>query len=66
MMSTGDVDLPALLGRFHASHPGVAVHPGSRPPGFAELARQVIVGEFDLAVASPARPAACGPAAAGE
>jgi DNA-binding transcriptional LysR family regulator len=57
MLSTGKVDLPALLGRFHASHPGVAVHLRLASAGTAELARQVIAGELDLAlVGLPGQP----------
>jgi DNA-binding transcriptional LysR family regulator len=59
MLSTGDIDLPALLGRFHASHPGVAVHLRLASAGSAELARQVIAGELDLALlALPGQPPA--------
>jgi DNA-binding transcriptional LysR family regulator len=57
MVSTGDIDLPALLGRFHASHPEVAVHLRLASAGSAELARQVIAGELDLALlALPGQP----------
>jgi DNA-binding transcriptional LysR family regulator len=38
MMSTGHADLPELLGRFHSSHPGVAVHLRQASAGSAELA----------------------------
>jgi DNA-binding transcriptional LysR family regulator len=57
MMSTGHVDLPELLGRFHSSHPGVAVHLRQASAGSAELARQVIAGDLDLALlALPGQP----------
>jgi DNA-binding transcriptional LysR family regulator len=59
MLSTGDIDLPALLGRFHASHQGVAVHLRLASAGSAELGRQVIAGELDLALlALPGQPPA--------
>ncbi len=59
MTSTGPVDLPRLLGRFHASHPDVAVHLRQATAGSAGLARQVISGELDLALlALPGQPPA--------
>jgi DNA-binding transcriptional LysR family regulator len=59
MLSTGKVDLPALLGRFHTSHPGVEVHLRLASAGTAELVRQVIAGQLDLAlVALPGPPPA--------
>ena len=57
MTSTGPVDLPRLLGRFHASHPEVAVHLRQAASGSDGLARQVIAGELDLALlALPGQP----------
>ena len=50
LTSTGRVDLPELLGRFHDSHPRVAVHLRQSAAGSAGLARQVIAGELDLAL----------------
>lgn len=59
MLSTGHVDLPALLGRFHRTRPGVMVRLQLAPGGSAELARQVISGRLDMAVLSlPGQPPA--------
>ena len=59
LTSTGGIDLPALLGRFHDSHPGVAVHLRQSATGSAGLARMVIAGELDLAlVGLPGQPPA--------
>ncbi len=59
MLSTGHIDLPALLGRFHAAHPGVMVRLRLAPGGSAELAREVIGGRIDLALLSlPGQPPA--------
>jgi DNA-binding transcriptional LysR family regulator len=52
MTSTGPVDLPTLLGRFHEQHPGVLVRLRLVPGGSAELAREVISGGLDLALLS--------------
>ena len=52
MISTGSVDVPALLGRFHEQHPGVLVRLRVVPGGSAELAREVITGGLDLALLS--------------
>lgn len=60
MISTGSVDVPALLGRFHAQHPGVLVRLRVMPGGSAELAREVISGGLDLALLSIPREAATG------
>jgi len=57
LTSTGSVDLPELLGRFHDTHPRVAVHLRQSAAGSAGLARQVIAGELDLAlVGLPGQP----------
>jgi DNA-binding transcriptional LysR family regulator len=40
----------SLLGRFHATHPGVSVHLRQAPAGSAGLAALVIGGELDLAL----------------
>ncbi|HEV3291126.1 MAG TPA: LysR family transcriptional regulator [Streptosporangiaceae bacterium] len=53
MLSTGEVDLPVLLGRFHRAHPGVAVRLRLAAGGSAELAREVAGGGLDLALLSP-------------
>jgi DNA-binding transcriptional LysR family regulator len=52
MLSTGGVDVPALLGRFHQQHPGVLVRLRVVPGGSAELAREVASGSLDLALLS--------------
>jgi len=53
MQSTGPLDLPALLGRFHTTHPGVAVRLRLSALGSTGLAREVISGVLDLALLSP-------------
>jgi DNA-binding transcriptional LysR family regulator len=59
MISTGPVDVPGLLGRFHARHPGVLVRLRVMPGGSADLAREVITGGLDLALLSlPGEPPA--------
>jgi DNA-binding transcriptional LysR family regulator len=59
MQSTGPLDLPGLLGRFHATHPLVAVRLRLASAGSAGLARDVIAGALDLAlVALPGQPPA--------
>jgi DNA-binding transcriptional LysR family regulator len=59
MLSTAQVDLPALIGRFHAEHPGVLVRLLVLPGGSAQLAREVVGGGLDLAVVSiPGEPPA--------
>jgi DNA-binding transcriptional LysR family regulator len=60
MLSTGSVDLPELLGRFHQTHPGVAVRLRLAPGGSAELAREVISGSLDLALLSVPGPPPAG------
>lgn len=52
MLSTGAVDVPALLGRFHEQHPGIMVRLRVVPGGSAELAREVVGGGLDLALLS--------------
>jgi DNA-binding transcriptional LysR family regulator len=52
MLSTGALDLPELLGRFHATHPAVMVRLRLAAAGSAGLAREVISGSLDLAIAS--------------
>ena len=59
MLSTGPLDLPELLGRFHATHPEVVVRLRLAAAGSAGLAREVISGSLDLALASlPGQPPA--------
>jgi DNA-binding transcriptional LysR family regulator len=59
MISTGPVDVPAALGRFHRSHPGVVVRLRLLPGGTADLARAVADGTLDLALLSlPSEPPA--------
>src|ERR1700684_3599116 len=41
MLSTGPLDLPGLLGRFHRTHPGVAVRLRLSASGSAGLAREL-------------------------
>ncbi len=58
MVSTGRLDLPAMLARFHASHPQVTVRLRMAAAGSAGLARDVLSGSLDLALAAlPAPPA---------
>jgi len=59
MLSTGPVDVPGLLGRFHREHPRVVVRLRTFPGGSAELAREVLAGAPDLALLSfPGEPPA--------
>ncbi|MGI8449231.1 MAG: LysR family transcriptional regulator [Streptosporangiaceae bacterium] len=60
MVSIGTVDVAGLLGRFHATHPGVSVHLRHAPAGSAGLAAQVIAGELDLALVALPGPAPAG------
>jgi DNA-binding transcriptional LysR family regulator len=52
MISTGGIDVPALLGTFHERHPGVLVRLRALPGGSADLAREVVSGGLDLALLS--------------
>jgi len=52
LLTTGSIDVPALLGRFHELHPAVLVRLRASPGGSAELAREVIGGALDLALVS--------------
>jgi DNA-binding transcriptional LysR family regulator len=52
MQSTGALDLPGRLGRFHATHPAVQVRLRQAAAGSAGLAREVLSGALDLAVLS--------------
>lgn len=59
MLSTGPVDVPGLIGRFHQAHPGVLVRLRQAPGGSADLARAVADGTLDLALLSlPGEPPA--------
>ncbi|MFI9272061.1 LysR family transcriptional regulator [Kitasatospora sp. NPDC052896] len=51
-LTTGPLDLPAVLGRFHAAHPGVALQ--LRPPGAGSVGHLAAVadGVLDLALVS--------------
>ncbi len=50
--STGFMDLPALLGRFHREHPGVELMMRPAPGGATELLGWVADGTLDLAFVS--------------
>lgn len=59
MISTGTVDVPEVLGRFHQAHPAVLVRLRQAPGGSADLARAVADGTLDLALLSlPGEPPA--------
>ncbi|TPW77987.1 LysR family transcriptional regulator [Schumannella soli] len=45
-------DIPALLGRFTADHPGVALRLTPAPTGTAGLAEGLLAGDFDVAFLS--------------
>jgi DNA-binding transcriptional LysR family regulator len=63
MLSTGTVDLPAILGRFHGMHPDVSVRLRISATGSSGLIREVQAGALDLAVASLPGPPPAGLAA---
>jgi DNA-binding transcriptional LysR family regulator len=48
MLSTGPLNLPGVLERFHRAHPGVTVRLRMAASGSAGLARQVLDGSLDL------------------
>ena len=52
MISTGPVDVPGLLGKFHEAHPAVLVRLRTLPGGSADLASAVADGALDLALLS--------------
>ena len=52
MLSTGSIDLPGLLGRFHRTHPGVTVKLRLSARGSVGLVREVLEGSLDLALVS--------------
>ena len=60
MLSTGPLDLPGVLGRFHQTNPGVTVKLRMSASGSAGLAREVLDGSLDLAVVSLPGPAPAG------
>jgi DNA-binding transcriptional LysR family regulator len=49
MTGTGLVDLPGLLGRYHARHPGVTLRLRAASSGSDGLARALLDGSLDLA-----------------
>lgn len=59
MISTGSIDLPELLGRFHRTHPAVRIRLRQAPGGSADMALAVADGTLDLALLSlPGEPPA--------
>jgi DNA-binding transcriptional LysR family regulator len=59
MLSTASVDLPALLGRFHAAHPRVTVRLRLAAAGSTGHLEAIMDGTLDLAlVSTPGRPPA--------
>src|ERR1017187_1420101 len=60
MLSTGPLDLASLLGRFHRTHPGVAVRLRLAASGSAGLARELLEGRLDLALVSLPGPVPAG------
>ncbi|WP_328715203.1 LysR family transcriptional regulator [Nocardia salmonicida] len=46
------LDLPEVLGRYHRTHPGVALRLSTSPAGSAGLAAAVLEGSLDLAFVS--------------
>ncbi|MFJ4923095.1 LysR family transcriptional regulator [Streptomyces sp. NPDC088725] len=52
MTSISLLDVPALLGRYHAEHPQVALRLRVSPSGSAGLAQSVIAGDLDVAFVS--------------
>ncbi|WP_198653567.1 LysR family transcriptional regulator [Actinocorallia populi] len=52
LASLGILDLPALVGRFHADHPGVAISLQVAARGSADLARSLLEGALDAAFLS--------------
>ncbi|MGD0683665.1 MAG: LysR family transcriptional regulator [Streptosporangiaceae bacterium] len=60
MQSTGALDLPGLLGRFHATHPAVQVQLRQAAAGSAGLASEVLSGSLDLAILSLPGPSPAG------
>jgi DNA-binding transcriptional LysR family regulator len=52
LMSSGPIDLPAVLGRFHAAHPLVSVRLRQSPAGSAGHLTAIAEGSLDLALVS--------------
>jgi DNA-binding transcriptional LysR family regulator len=52
MQSLAIIDLASLLARFRHERPGVELHPRTTVGGSADLVRDVVSGELDLAFAS--------------
>ena len=52
LISVGIIDLPALLGRFHAEHPAVNLRLRTHPAGSAGLVRALVDGDLDVAFLS--------------
>ncbi|MEV7085564.1 LysR family transcriptional regulator [Streptomyces sp. NPDC093085] len=52
MITLGLLDLPALIGRFHAEHPDVVVRLHGATRGSTDLARAVVDGTLDAAFLS--------------
>ncbi|MGV9914550.1 LysR family transcriptional regulator [Streptomyces tendae] len=50
--AAGLLDIPALLGRYHALHPDVTLRLHASPTGSAGLVRDLLTGELDLAFSS--------------
>jgi DNA-binding transcriptional LysR family regulator len=60
MLSTGSLDLPGLLERFHRAHPAVTVKLRLSDRGSAGLARRLLDGRLDLALLSLPGPVPAG------
>ncbi|MEW9528054.1 LysR family transcriptional regulator [Microbispora sp. NPDC049125] len=56
MTSVTLIDMPALLGRFHADHPLVMMRLRAATSGSAGLAQALATGELDVAFLSPSGP----------
>ncbi len=52
LTSVGILDLPALIGRFHADHPDVTIRLHAAPSGSAGLAQALVEGTLDAAFLS--------------
>lgn len=52
MTGSGIVDLPGLLGHYHARHPGVTLRLRAAPSGSGGLAQALLDGSLDLAFLS--------------
>jgi DNA-binding transcriptional LysR family regulator len=56
LISVGVIDLPGLLGRFNADHPGVNVRLRVAPSGTAGLIQDLLDGELEMAFLSLSGP----------